>query len=162
MTTFELARLVRHVYELAAAFNVRLIEVEDAQPEQAFAAPLRRTIVVSPIIDETIYAVALHELGHVLSPLGSLHDAKRGADSAQAAHNYTLAEEHAAWDWARHYALDWTAPMQAVRDWAIGTYEQPMPRPTPTPTAATPTPRPTVRVNSDVTAFGASIQWGKK
>jgi hypothetical protein len=36
--------------------------------------------------------------------------------------NLTLTEEESAWTWAQHYALEWSAPMQSVMDWALGSY----------------------------------------
>jgi hypothetical protein len=69
-------------------------------------------------------------------------------------------EEEAAWSWARHHALEWTAVMESVAEWALSTYyRQPSPPPpTPTPTAA---PRPTVRVNFDAAAFAKTVKWSK-
>lgn len=156
MTTPEMTRLANHARELAAAFQIDLIETSALPPEQASADPIDRIVYTSPLIDETIYAVALHELGHILSPLGSLHDARRTATTRTSAHNLTVTEEEAAWAWAEHHALVWTPAMQAVREWATKTYTDHPPQ--------EPRPAPPIRpssVNSDAAAFGKSIKWSK-
>ena len=133
-------RWQQHIHDLAHAFGVEL--VEDAKlasaPERAFAVASHRVAVVPPIFDETTYIVALHELGHVLAPFGAL------AQHAGATHNIRRLEEDAAWEWARHYALEWTPLMEQVAGWARATYEQPDPREQP--------PAPDV-------PFGKQIDW---
>ena len=118
-------RLGAHARELAAAFDVVLIEDRRVKPEDAFGVNQRRIAVVSPIVDETTYAVALHELGHLLSPTGAVR-----AVAAGNVRNLMRIEEDAAWTWARHYALDWTPTMDALASWAESTYA-PRERPTP-------------------------------
>lgn len=113
------ANLRRHAYELAAAFDVTLIET-DIAPESAAAHAGFRAVVIHPIIDETTYAVALHEIGHLVAPLGALramHDVRDNDEG-----NLKRIEEAAAWEWARHYALLWSDVMQHVATWAEGTY----------------------------------------
>src|SRR5580765_6129402 len=67
--------LRRHAHDLAKAFHVNLVEaVQMARtPEAAIAIPMGRTVVVAPITDESTYAIALHEMGHLVSPWGALH-----------------------------------------------------------------------------------------
>lgn len=112
-----------HAHDLAKAFNVRLIESDQLEPDEAVALKLWNGIVLcTPIVDETTYAVALHELGHLLSPLGLARSAGVQCERG----NLQRLEEDAAWTWARHYALEWTPVMDAVASWAEGTYaEQP-------------------------------------
>jgi len=114
MTTYprSVAVLRRHVFELARAFDVRVIET-DIKPDAAAASAHHRAVVISPIVDETTYAVALHELGHVLSPTGFVPDRTQ---------DLTLLQEESAWAWARHYALDWSPAMESVAEWAFSTY----------------------------------------
>jgi hypothetical protein len=157
MSGVDLAALVRHAYELAAAFDIRLIET-DARPEEACAIPALRTVISSPMIDQTIYAIALHEMGHLLSPLGSLRQHETPASAARL-HNLMLEEETAAWDWAAHYALEWTPAMQAVREWAYQTY---VAGPVASPSSSPAPSYPARRVNTDASAFGKSIKWSKK
>lgn len=121
-----------HARELAAAFHVELFESDEAAPESARAAqialqpghdPIAKAVFVRTIFDETTYAVALHELGHCLSPMGARPLAKQGLSPDMVEFwNVTISEEEAAWDWAQHYALEWTGPMQGVKDWALQTY----------------------------------------
>jgi hypothetical protein len=121
--------LQAHARQLAAAFDVRLIEAPVLKPEEALCLSHLRVALCHPIIDETTYAVALHEMGHLASPTGVLRSAVNG-DIGRLMRD----EEDAAWTWARHYALIWTPAMQAVATWAEGTYA---PRPA---TSTTPEP----------------------
>jgi len=126
MTLKSVAELRRHAHQLAEAFEVRLVEVPDAnwKPEYAAAEATSRVVVAHPIIDETTYAVVLHEIGHLAAPWGVLQ-----RDHAN--RNLTRVEEAAAWEWARHYALEWTAVMEQVATWAEQTYQDPAPAPPP-------------------------------
>jgi len=125
MTTKHSAATLRaHAVDLAKAFNVRLIESTQLQPEEAVGLSRLRVALVSTIIDETTYAVALHEMGHLASPTGVLRHASTGDLG-----NLMRAEEDAAWTWARHYALEWTPVMDAVARWAEATYAAPPTRP---------------------------------
>jgi hypothetical protein len=110
--------LQSHARDLAATFDVRLIECAALQPHEAFANARLRAVFVGTIVDETTYAVALHEVGHLVAPLGILRAIVEGN-----AMNLSLDEEDAAWQWARHYALVWTPVMDAVATWAEGTYK---------------------------------------
>jgi len=114
-----IADLQRHAQDLAAAFKLRLIECAQLKPDEALALKLYGGLAfVSPIVDETTYAVALHELGHLVAPTGALRAAGVVGDRA----NLKRDEEDAAWTWARHYALTWTPVMDALAHWAEGTY----------------------------------------
>jgi hypothetical protein len=115
MTLMGVPVLRRHVFDLARAFDVRVIEVPGLPPDRAGANPEKRAIVIGTIVDETTYAVALHELGHVLSPTGAVFDP---------AQDLELLREESAWAWARHHALDWSPAMDHVAQWAFGTYER--------------------------------------
>lgn len=121
--------LQAHARSLADAFKMRLIESSQLLPEEAMSLPHIRVALCAPIIDETTYAVALHELGHLASPTGALRAAGVVGDRA----NLMRDEEDAAWTWARHYALIWTAPMEAVATWAERTYAAPAAPPAPPP-----------------------------
>ncbi len=155
--TVDLAALARHAQQLATAFDIWLVVHPGMRPEDACAIPALRAVVTSPIVDQTIYAVVLHELGHLLSPLGSLRQHETPGSAARL-YNLRLDEERAAWEWAEHYALEWTPAMQAVREWAYQTYVAP-PVAAPAPVA----PKyPARRVNPDAAAFGQSIKWSKK
>lgn len=125
------ARYAQHVSELAKAFKVHLTIVTDEAPHAAAAGfllkdkhlPLhkrRRLVKITPVIDETTYAAALHELGHCLHPLGMMDvgmEIKTLKDM-----RLKLDEEHAAWEWAQHYALEWTPAMEAVKRHSFESY----------------------------------------
>lgn len=123
----------QHVHDLAAAFDCRVIESDQLRPDEALGIQRFRIVLCRPVTDETSYAVALHELGHLVAPLGVVRHVVRGDHG-----NLLRIEEEAAWEWARHYALDWTPLMESVSRWAESTYAA---APTPTPT---PTPEPTI------------------
>jgi hypothetical protein len=133
-------QLAKHVTDLAAAFNVQLQVSRNLHPSDAGAgclnpgAPVeqRRFFVrIAPVVCDATYAIALHELGHCLSPFGIVT-----LDHASPTYRATkqpttlrdvqlqLEEEHAAWDWAHHYALgqEWTAGMASVEKHALETY----------------------------------------
>ena len=114
-----LTDLQRHAREIAAAFNVRLVEDARIRHEEALGIPHLRVVLMGAIVDETTYAVALHEIGHLCSPTGVVRHVISGnrADAL-------LVEEDAAWTWARHYALEWTPAMEQLACWAVSTYEQ--------------------------------------
>jgi len=158
MTLVPVARLAAHVRELAAAFDVLIIEEAAMPPDRAQAALMKvmdratgaieigevRAIRIAPVIDETTYAAALHELGHMVAPLGML-DGTEGL---------TIEAERAAWEWAQHYALDWTPLMDSIREMSFGSYTRPAaPAPAPAP--------PTTRVETSVSTFARTIGWGQ-
>ena len=116
MTLRPVDALRHHVLDLARAFDVRVVESDAIVHEAAAAAPRERVVVCTPITDETLYAVALHELGHVLAPAGWLPGVEGNPLRIK------VAEEEAAWEWARHYALEWTDAMEQVATWALSTY----------------------------------------
>ncbi len=139
-----------HCHDLAKAFDVRLIEDSKLSPDKARADVAHRTVFSAPIADETIYAVVLHELGHVLAPAGALR-----TESTRLSSGLMLHEEETAWAWAQHYALEWTEAMQALRDWALGTYALNHSVPVTVPVAL---PAPTRKV-VDARDFATQIHW---
>lgn len=136
-------RYAQHIAQLGAAFGV-FVQVKSMAPDGAGAGSALvgimtpdgptdvqrvKAIVIAPVIDETTYAVALHELGHCLHPLGML-DAE-GSKTWRMTHEPSslrdiklqLVSERAAWEWAHHYALEWTDAMAFVERFSIGSYE---------------------------------------
>lgn len=91
----------------------------------------RYYIEVAPVMDETTYAVALHELGHCLSALGQC-GMYEGSQSMRRNNVYAtlrdvrlqLEEEMAAWAWARQNALEWTEVMSHVEQMTFDTYRK--------------------------------------
>lgn len=114
------ARLQTHARELSRAFNVRLVESDQMRPHEAIALPHLRLVLAAPVTEETTYAVVLHEVGHLVSATGFV----RGGAVDGAAINLVWLEEVSAWEWAKHYALDWSPAMEAVKAYALGTYER--------------------------------------
>lgn len=120
-TTQELAE---HARQIARAFNVALTEV-DILPYEAgvgFAGKrigMHNAVLVRTITDTASYVIALHELGHLLHPSGSVRD-----NTNHQSMTLSLIEEEAAWEWARHHALDWTMEMESVYVHAIATYHE--------------------------------------
>lgn len=120
-----------HVRSLADAFNVVVKVDHKLRPDDAGAGEVvnLRTgqvtgigILIAPVSDESTYAVTLHELGHCCSPLGMLKAERERARSRGRNLRLLLDEEHAAWEWAMHYALTWTPLMEYVHQYAITTY----------------------------------------
>jgi hypothetical protein len=127
-------KLQKHAYELAAWIKVRLIESDQLRPEEACAIPHLRVVLTGPITERLTYAVVLHELGHFGAATGVFEDRPRTL-------NVMRDEEHAAWAWARHYALEWTEDMEALAQWAENTYlAEPAAAP-PRPAPAAPKPK---------------------
>lgn len=139
-STVRAARYAQHVADLARAFNVE-IEYLDANPEASSAGTLiprtkhvafadrRRCATVPRVIDATTYAVALHELGHCIDPLGMIANTEgsltyrtTGRVAVLRDMHLILTEEEAAWNWAKRNSLEWTAEMVAVVKYAFGTY----------------------------------------
>lgn len=130
------ACLVKHAYDLAAAFGIDLLLFVEQPPDLAAAVHhpdgIRKGVIAKTITDETSYAVVLHEMGHLLSPLGYLRGPLGVKEPSKFDHprdrhrwmNLRLEEEQAAWEWARHYSLVWTLPMQMVEQQAYATYIQ--------------------------------------
>lgn len=123
-----------HAEQLAKAFDVRLIVHSALKPHEACAIPHLRVVLAAPIVEHLTYAVVLHELGHLVAPVGALTDRPRTAKVQQA-------EEDAAWHWARHHALEWTPEMEALARYAEATYQTPEPvAPRQAPVAPPPAP----------------------
>lgn len=138
LTTKTTSELSCHVRDLCTAFAVTLIVSPRLPPDQAAAgyhtadahlpiAQRRRAICIAPVRDETTYVVALHELGHAVSPTGALRAIERnhrGPGDIQSLREARLLldEEEAAWEWAQHYALEWTQLMQSIQDYALSEY----------------------------------------
>lgn len=137
MTPMEYAQ---HITQLAAAFKVELLVDRRMAPERAGAGfrhadrgkphdQRRMLIMIAPINDDTSYAVALHELGHCLAPLGMVCQSQ-GSRTMRVTNRLSsirdcrlkLMEEEAAWEWARHFAREWTVGMDMVERQSLDAY----------------------------------------
>jgi len=126
------ARYAQHVTELAAAFKVRLIVWASLKPHQALASWNGLTgnpvALIAPVIDETTYAVALHEMGHNLHPTGRLYSEMSpemratGKIATLRDVRLKLLAEESAWEWAHHVALEWTDVMCLVERLSLDSY----------------------------------------
>lgn len=131
-------RYARHIRALCRAFGVRLRIERGMNPTAAGAGfatiagvkTMTPAIIIAPVIDETTYAVALHELGHCLSPTGMLHDQgsrgwrKTNQLMCKRDVRLKMLEEQSAWEWAHHYALEWTDAMTFVEQLSLNSYKQ--------------------------------------
>lgn len=128
------ARFARHIEDLCRAFDVRMTVVPGLPPDEGGAGHRRhdhsqKCIRIAPVIDDTTYAVALHEIGHCVSPLGMMTESE-GSATMRLTHNCAtlrdvrlqLEEEYAAWGWAHYYALEWNDLMTTVETYAVNTY----------------------------------------
>ena len=136
-------KMFDHIMALAKAFGID-VDVDDEMRPDGASANLsaarhmltghrmpeydRKMIRIYPVIDETTYAAALHELGHLCSPTGMLSH-----EQSESMQRYrqpvtlrdvrlTLVMEDAAWTWAKHYALEWTPLMQHTAQMNLETY----------------------------------------
>lgn len=125
--------LAQHVRQLSHAFKIELqedpsldlhgakagIEARFDDRKQIIEGSLRRRVIIHPVTHPTLYAVAMHELGHLLHPGGMLQD-------WHGAMNWLLKidEETSAWEWAHYHALDWSPEMQQVEDMSLKGYRQ--------------------------------------
>lgn len=113
----------KHVIELADAFGVMVRTIDRGEDSRASLGVAMdgqvviKAVEIAPVVDETTYAIALHELGHLCAPNGSIMNKTRTEPAM------VMLAERSAWEWARHFAIVWTDQMQRVHDMALGTYE---------------------------------------
>lgn len=132
-------RYAKHVQDLADAFHIALLIAPELPPHAAAAGPVAfvladetihvNAVIIAPVIDESTYAVALHELGHHLAPLGRVASLEGSLSMRMHKQPATLRdvrlqllEERSAWEWAHHYALEWTPLMDYVESLGIASY----------------------------------------
>ena len=124
--------LEEHITELCRKHRVYLKVDPDMKPDNAVAGRWHngvRWIRVPPILGEEGYIIAMHELGHHVSPHGSLHvrmsDSMRLFKQPSCARDVRLGleQEIAAWNWARRNAKVWTPTSARIRSIGFGTYK---------------------------------------
>lgn len=109
-----------HVLALGREHRVNVVFVASELDCQAVVHD--RIVYCLEVTDDLTYAIALHELGHMIAPGGydkALQDPKFVIDSQKTLVDVMyrkLAEEQAAWEWARAHAYDWSTMMQSVRE----------------------------------------------
>lgn len=116
----------QHIQDLCKTFNIEIHLCE--KPEESRGGVvhgtlmkpgarvgvqtiLSRLIQVKKVDNAFLYAIALHEVGHIEHPSGLLIEIDNGME-----------QELAAWEWAEHHALDWTPEMQAAKDYGLMTH----------------------------------------
>ena len=112
-----------HLYKLVVEHSVEVLEAHGMPPELAVSAPELRRVILPTIADDTSYAIALHEIGHIVAKNG--HGISKGmsGDLSDPMYVYDLlTEEFAAWAWARAQAIDWTVGMEQTEKLAIMSY----------------------------------------
>lgn len=140
-----LLELTQHIRDLCAAFNILHVEDPKIKIEESNAIPARivRTedtihlngkigrVVTGLITTDVAYCIALHEIGHIVHPSGSIrdrsdhmHNPLTESDPAflLRAVNMKIMEEESAWEWARKHALQWTIGMEQCSILALKSY----------------------------------------
>lgn len=121
--TSSILALQFHLHQLAREHSIQLIEDPTLPPEEARAFPDIRTVLVFPAITDELYAVVLHEMGHLVHPKG--HNPKNERLPNSFLHAcYSIEEEDAAWAWAQSVAVFWSPAMEVVHRWARETYRK--------------------------------------
>lgn len=94
-----------------AAHIARICKIEDiaitSHSSGGRAWRKSRRIAIRPVKTAITYAVALHEIGHILGPRQS---------------GTRLDKEVGAWEWAQANALEWTDAMEKTRSRLLQTY----------------------------------------
>ena len=131
-------RYTDHILELCIAFDVRIQPLPARRMDRAAAGMLRdaptfdertRVIRIAEPTDEPTYAAALHELGHLLHPLGMVAS-REGSLRYRTTHQpndlrdvrLELESERAAWEWAHTHAIEWTEVMTFVETSCMAEY----------------------------------------
>jgi hypothetical protein len=99
------AQMRSHIQQLCEANRIEI-----NYDRHASASYRLREIWIRAVRSPRAYAVALHEIGHILGRY-QLSDA-------------TLVRERHAWRWARRNALQWTPAMRRHADWCLDRYER--------------------------------------
>jgi hypothetical protein len=121
--------MAEHLAGLARQHGIGLNVVKDMPPERAYAlragfagmAPVR-IVTIAPVMDETTYAVALHEMGHTVAKNGVFGPCEL-CRSVSDVSKKILAEQ-SAWEWAKQNALDWTVAMEQNKQMSLHQYEE--------------------------------------
>lgn len=94
-----------------AAHIARICKIEDITIEShsrgGRAYRRKRLIKIRPVKSDITYAVALHEIGHILGPRQS---------------GTRLDKEVGAWEWAIEHANHWTLPMAGTMKRCLQSY----------------------------------------
>ena len=112
-----------HLKRLSREHNIIVEEVFGGPRHGARAWPGLRFIRLPEVCDDTSYALALHEFGHLIAPNGSGISIGQFGDKNDPMHCYDLLkEEFAAWAWARENAIEWTNGMEHTQMLCMKSY----------------------------------------
>jgi hypothetical protein len=100
-------RCAYHVRQLAREHG---ITIEEKGGYAGRAYDRDRRIKITPVRGAVSYAMALHELGHLI------------ADGASGRKNQRLVKEMRAWQWARKHAAIWSDRMDATMQTSLRSY----------------------------------------
>lgn len=94
-----------------AAHIARICKIEDIEVSRhsrgGRACRRQRRIKIRPVKSAITYAIALHEIGHILGPRQS---------------GTCLDREAGAWEWAQANAIEWTTTMNATMAKCLSSY----------------------------------------
>lgn len=116
-------RMHAHIMSLALKHTV---SIEKSEGSGSFAQPQQRRIILDnfPIGGSRAYAVALHEMGHVVEPLAhpEMSEAEHRAGAEGRTTPFRMGGEIAAWYWARSVALVWDRTMEYSAQYSLHSY----------------------------------------
>jgi hypothetical protein len=127
----DIDRYRQHLFQLAHRHHLCLTEAAQHARDEAFADVQNTMVQIFPVTDDTSYAVALHEMGHIVAKDG--HGGWRATKHTTVGETIAmlevaaydrLTEECAAWAWAEAQAVEWTAGMAQTRRYSEGTYHK--------------------------------------
>lgn len=117
-----------HLKQLAAEHDIEIFECTKCPDDLSFASPERRGVHVPATDSDVRYAVALHEIGHLVAPGGCRGPRTIEYCYAVADCDQLRATEQVAWDWAIVQVLaqgfEWTAGMAAKMADCLDTYDK--------------------------------------
>lgn len=99
---YEIDELQAHVMELVCTHRLNLSWSDGIS---GHAIVPTRSVKIPPVESYVAYAIALHEIGHVVGAQGLGHE-----------------REQLAWEWAIGHALTWTDEMQGHKDRSLAGY----------------------------------------
>ncbi len=101
----------RHVLKLCKFYAVRYRRYNKSNskrdPDDAYAVKRREFVYIPEITNEINYAIALHEIGHIMTGSKGLYSS-----------------EFLAWQWAYEHAFLWSDTMDRFKNECLASYEK--------------------------------------
>jgi hypothetical protein len=107
MPARHVAAMRQHIISLCETFEIAWYQ--DVDQDRSFSVREFGVICTPPIAGSVIYAIALHEIGHI-----------RGRYQAS---RRVIVRERWAWEWARRNARIWTPAMEQTMRRSLSWYE---------------------------------------